>query len=74
MLRPLEFIMDNGFYYDAVDRMQKSNVDPEYIQGWIGGYMKNPKREEQRCNDAYEAGYTDGENRETGNFENWTGA
>ena len=36
--------------------------------------MKNPKREEQRCNDAYEAGYTDGENRETGNFENWTGA
>jgi len=63
--------MDNEFYYDAVDRMQKMNVDPEYIQGWIGGYMKNPQREEQRRNDAYEAGYTDGENGETGNFENW---
>ena len=48
--------MDNEFYYDAVDRMQKMNVDPEYIQGWIGGYMKNPQREEQRRNDAYEAG------------------
>ena len=66
--------MDNEFYYEAVGRMQKMNVDSEYIQGWIGGYMKNPQREEQRRNDAYEAGYTDGENRETGNFESWISA
>ena len=40
--------MDRKFYCDAVDRMQKANVDPEYVQGWVGGYMGNPKREEQR--------------------------
>ena len=49
--------MDRKFYYDAVARMQEANADPEYIQGWVGGYMGNPKREEQRITEAYEAGY-----------------
>ena len=37
--------MDHKLYYDAVHRMQKANVDPEYVQGWVGGFMGNPKRE-----------------------------
>ena len=49
--------MDHKLYYDAVHRMQKANVDPEYVQGWVGGFMGNPKREEQRITEAYEAGY-----------------
>ena len=35
--------MDQKLYYDTVDRMQKAGVDPEYIQGWVGGFMGNPK-------------------------------
>ena len=61
-------------YFDAVDQMEKKGVDPEYIQGWASGYIQNPKREEQRVNDAYESGYTDGENRDTGNIGNWAKA
>jgi hypothetical protein len=33
--------------------------------------LKNPKREEQRLTEAYEAGYTDGEEKTTDNFSNW---
>ena len=58
-------------YYDAIDKMEKMGVDPEYIQGWIGGYMQNPKREEQRVTEAYEAGYDDGENKSVDNAESW---
>ena len=63
--------MDFKLYYGTVDRMQKANVDPEYIQGWIGGFMGNPRREEQRVTEAYEAGYAAGESRETDGFEQW---
>ena len=59
-------------YYEAVDKMEQMGVDPEYIQGWQGGYLGNPKREEQRATEAYEAGFEDGENRSTDNFANWT--
>lgn len=63
--------MGKQFYYDAVDQMERMIVDREYLQGWIGGYMHNPKREEQRITEAYEAGYEDGENKETSNFAKW---
>ena len=63
--------MDRKLYYDAVARMQTAKVDPEYIQGWIGGYMGNPKREEQRITEAYDAGYEAGENGDTDGFEAW---
>ena len=66
-----EVEVDQERYYEAVDRMESMNVDPEYIQGWVGGFLHNPKREEQRVTDAYEAGYADGEEQETGNFDNW---
>ena len=64
--------MDRTFYYTAVDKMQKMQVDSEYVHGWIGGYMGNPKREEQRISDAYEAGYEDGESSNVSKFEGWT--
>ena len=63
--------MDFKLYYDTVDRMQKADVDPEYIQGWAGGFMGNPKREEQRVTEAYEAGYAAGESGEANGFERW---
>lgn len=47
-------------YYETVDKMEKSNIDPEYMDGWMSGYLKNPLREEQRVTDAYSAGYEDG--------------
>ncbi len=63
--------MDMKAYYEAIDKMEKSGVDQEYIQGWIGGYLQNPKREEQRVTDAYEAGYEAGENKDSASFEEW---
>jgi len=58
-------------YYKAVDQMEKLGVCREYMLGWIGGYLGNPTIEEQRSSEGYEAGYADGEGRETGNFETW---
>jgi len=58
-------------YHDAVDVMEKAGVDPEYIQGWQGGFLVNPKREEQRVTEAYEAGYDDGSEKNADNFKNW---
>ena len=62
----------NTEYYDAVTKMEEMGVDAEYIQGWQGGYVHNPEREEQRVNEAYSAGYEDGKEHNTGNFGNWT--
>ena len=50
----------NQEYYDTVVKLEKDGTDPEYVQGWQGGYVMNPEREEQRLNDAYSAGYADG--------------
>jgi len=63
----------NQFYYDAVTKMEQMGVNEEYIQGWQAGYLQNPKREEQRVTEPYEAGYADGEEKSTDNFANWTG-
>lgn len=52
-------------YYDTVSQMEKDGINAEYMDGWMSGYLRNPKREEQRINDAYEAGYADGENKTT---------
>ena len=58
-------------YYEAIDRMEKQKVDPEYINGWASGYLHNPKREQQHVNDAYEAGYAAGMEKKAGGFEAW---
>ena len=56
-------------YHAHVDAMEKAGVDAEYIQGWQGGFLINPIREEQRVNDAYNAGYEDGTARNMDNFK-----
>jgi hypothetical protein len=61
----------NQFYYDAVTKMEEMGVDEEYIQGWQAGFLQNPKREEQRVTEAYEAGYGDGEEKNLDNLGNW---
>jgi hypothetical protein len=58
-------------YYEAVSLMERMGVDREYMQGWIGGYLHNPKREPQRVTPAYERGYEDGLKRTTENFDQW---
>lgn len=62
----------SNMYYDAINKMEKSGVDAEYINGWACGYLHNPKREEQRLNDAYEAGYKDGADKKADNFSAWS--
>ncbi len=61
----------NQEYYDAVTKMEETGVDPEYVQGWQGGYLLNPEREEQRLTDAYSAGYVDGKAHNRDNIGNW---
>lgn len=58
-------------YHDTVEKLEQMNADRDYILGWIGGYLHNPHREEQRVTEAYTAGYADGENRETTQADNW---
>ena len=57
----------NKTYYETVTKLEKDGIDPEYIQGWAGGFLENPLREEQRVTDAYTAGYEDGKNQSTDN-------
>ncbi len=61
----------NQNYYDTVDRMEKAGADPEYVQGWQCAHLHNPKREEQRLNDAYNAGFEDGSAGKTDGFSSW---
>lgn len=59
-------------YYEAVDKMEKMGVDRDYMIGWMSGYLHNPKLEEQRVTEPYEAGYEAGQNKSTDDFEKWT--
>ena len=61
----------NEVYYNTIDKLEKMGADREYIQGWIGGFLHNPMREEQRVTEAYAEGYEDGENRVIANAEAW---
>ena len=63
--------VDHQLYHQTIVEMEQKNVDREYIQGWTGGFMGNPKREEQRVTEAYESGYDDGANQNTSNYERW---
>lgn len=58
-------------YHKTVVEMEGAGVDPEYLQGWQGGFLLNPKREEQRVNDAYNAGFDDGGNGVTDKYKEW---
>ena len=61
----------NQEYYDAVTKMEDMGVDAEYVQGWQGGYLLNPEREEQRVTEAYSAGYEDGKAHNMDIFGHW---
>ncbi|MDJ0958262.1 MAG: hypothetical protein QNI91_15450 [Arenicellales bacterium] len=63
--------MTDNFYYETIDKLEKMNVEREYIQGWIGGYLGNPEREEQRITEAYTAGYADGQKKEITKADAW---
>ena len=58
-------------YYETIDKMEKQGVDVEYINGWASGYLHNPKREEQRVNEVYAAGYADGWDKKTDGYTSW---
>ena len=58
-------------YYDTVTKLENMKADREYVLGWMGGYLQNPMREEQRVNEIYEAGYSDGGNGSTGSANKW---
>ena len=58
-------------YYDTISKMEKSGVDEEYVNGWACGFLHNPKREEQRITEAYDAGYNDGTSIKTDGFKSW---
>ena len=58
-------------YYETIDAMEKAGADREYINGWACGYLHNPKREEQRLNEQYEAGYTDGWAKKHDGYLDW---
>ena len=58
-------------YYETIDKMEKKGVNPDYINGWACGFLHNPKREEQRVADAYDAGYADGQEKKTDGFDAW---
>ncbi|MCK5814075.1 MAG: hypothetical protein KAH03_07440 [Cocleimonas sp.] len=61
----------NQEYYNATVEMEKAGVDPEYLQGWQGGYLINDIREEQRVTEAYEAGFEDGKEKKTDGYKDW---
>lgn len=65
--------MDDN-YHNTVKTMEAQNVNRDYIVGWMGGYLENPPREEQRLNEAYDAGYEDGKNKVSDAFSKWVNA
>jgi len=58
-------------YYDFTTKMEQANTNDEYIQGWQMGYLDMPDREEQRITEAWEAGKSDGAEKNMENYTNW---
>ena len=61
----------NTVYYETIDKLEKMGVNPDYLQGWVGGFLGNPQREEQRVTEAYSAGYEDGQNKTINSAGAW---
>jgi hypothetical protein len=59
-----------SLYYQTINKLEQDNVSKEYILGWASGYLGNPKVEQQRITEGYEAGYNDGK---TGTTESASG-
>ena len=58
-------------YYKTISKLEQDNVSKEYILGWASGSLGNPKVEEQRITDGYEAGYNDGKSGTTDSASNF---
>ncbi len=61
----------NDEYRATTDVMEEKGVNKDYIIGWQVGYLGHPKREEQRITEAYEAGYADGQAKNTEGYTAW---
>ena len=61
----------SNVYYETIDSMEKKNTNRDYVTGWATGFLRVPKMEEQRINDAYDAGYQDGMDKKVGGFGGW---
>ena len=61
----------NMVYYETIDKLEKMDTNPDYVQGWVGGFLGNPQREEQRVTEAYSAGYEDGQNKTIDSAADW---
>ncbi|AGA34357.1 hypothetical protein TVNIR_2719 [Thioalkalivibrio nitratireducens DSM 14787] len=63
--------MDKKTYYETSTKMESAGVNPAYVLGWQSGVLHNPKLEEQRVDDAYDAGYNDGLEGKTDGYTAW---
>ena len=61
----------NTVYYETIDKLEKMGVNPDYLQGWVGGFLGNPQREEQSVTEAHSAGYEDGQNKTIDSAADW---
>ena len=61
----------NMVYYETIERLEKMGANPDHVQGWVGGFLGNPQREEQRVTEAYSAGYEDGQNKTIDSAADW---
>ena len=58
-------------YRETTRKLEQAGVHPDYLIGWQGGYLRHPKREEQRLSEAYEAGYEHGAAHDDQSFGDW---
>jgi len=61
----------NDEYRDITTKMEDASTKLDYVVGWQTGYLGHPEREEQRVNDAYTAGYEDGQAKKTDGYSAW---
>ncbi len=61
----------NSNYYDTISKLEESNISRDYILGWASGFLGNPKIEEQRITDGWEAGYQDGQAKHIDHSQDW---
>lgn len=60
-------------YYETISKLEQQNIARDYILGWASGFLGNPKIEEQRITESWEAGYEDGKEKNIDNASNWKG-
>ena len=61
----------SNFYYETVSKLEQQSTDKNYVLGWVSGFLGNPKIEEQRITEAWEAGYADGQSKTTDSASQW---